>query len=1310
MSHGSIRVDRSDHAVRIGAPSSVWAPILWFRIDRTRSQVVTQWGVLIGVSPLVLLGLFYGGSLFDALQLALVVGLGALCLLIGVLVALLAAHVVWRSGLLAPSPQSVVRSASERDRLQQEVGQIAQIGGWEFDPISGEGNWTEEVAQIHDIDPAVASIRSIGLDAYRGIDRQRIEEAISAALKDGTPFDLELQIKTSTGVQKWVRSICKPEVQGQKVTRIKGTIQDISAQKQLEDDLKHVNLLYSTLSELSHKMSRVSAATELYQLACHIIVDVGKFSSSRISAFESSDGKLTQMIACAGSIEKYSTRIDSISSDNDQAVEMTRKVMRGEIQVVNSVHEDDRMHSLISVAEALQIGSAAAFPIRCHDRVIGVLSVYSEQVNRFRSKEISLFERITETIRHKLELIQEEQNRKMAEQASRESQARFEAVFVHSPVGILLTEVQSGTILAANPALVRILGIQVEELRGNTVEKLGLWESPIHRQLFIDRLQSSKSAVQLDGKLCRKGTEGQKIPVRLSSVQIDLSGQQLIVSTIEDQTQVEIAQEASAKNTKLQAQLQQIAQTVPGIICSFHMDKEGTLTIPYVSRDLFALYGVHYTGLGDDLSEMRSRFNVEDQKRVRKSIERSAATLTPWCEDYRMIHPVRGEIWIEGHAVPYREANGCVLWHGFLHDITERKRKEEQLRQSEQRFRALFQHSPVAYQSLSEDACYLDVNERMCELLGYSSEELIGSSFADLVVPSLRGLFWDGFQKFCLAGKGTTELRVMRSDGTEIELMIEGQIQRDGLGRFLRTHCIVFDVTERRYAEQGLRLQSAALQAAANAIVITDSRGVVEWCNPAFTECSGYSSGEAKGMRLGDLVRSGQQSRSFYKQMWETISSGRPWHGELVNRRKDGSTYHEQMSITPLVDERKQISHFITIKQDISNQKRLETMLLRTQRLESIGRLASGVAHDLNNVLTPMLMAPLMLRAVIDDPMALEVVDSIESSARRGAAIIKQLLTFGRGMPGERIPVQLCSIVREMTKLMEQTFPKNIEVQSQLDRDTSPVLGDPVQIHQVLMNLCVNSRDAMPQGGVLTLSVQQVVIDAASAQLHGVTAGNFSVLCVQDTGMGISADDLDRIYDPFFTTKPLGEGTGLGLSTVLGIVKSHLGFIQVESQLGKGTTFRILFPSLESAPSPSVGVSSDVLPTGRGELILVVDDEELTRQMVQQVLAQHGYRVLLARNGTEALSQLDARPDLRLVLSDAMMSGMDGPTLLHHAKQRGVTAEFLIMTGLQSQPALQEVMSRYGVSLLEKPFSAATLLQSVQCVLQHRPYLSPSEA
>jgi CheY-like chemotaxis protein len=263
-------------------------------------------------------------------------------------------------------------------------------------------------------------------------------------------------------------------------------------------------------------------------------------------------------------------------------------------------------------------------------------------------------------------------------------------------------------------------------------------------------------------------------------------------------------------------------------------------------------------------------------------------------------------------------------------------------------------------------------------------------------------------------------------------------------------------------------------------------------------------------------------------------------------------------------------------------------------------------------------------------------------------------------------------------------------------------LGDPVQIHQVLMNLCVNARDAMPQGGVLTLSVEQVVVDEASAQLNGVTAGIFSVLCVQDTGVGISPDDLERIYDPFFTTKPIGEGTGLGLSIALGIVKSHLGFIQVESQLGKGTTFRILFPALESAPSPSVGVSSEVMPIGRGELILVVDDEELTRQMVQQVLEQHGYHVLLARNGTEALSQLDAHPALRLVLSDSMMSGMDGPTLLHRAKQRGVTAEFLIMTGLLGQPELQEVMSRYGVSLLEKPFSAATLLQRVQRVLHHK--------
>lgn len=1261
----------------------------------------------LGLIALLVLGMWLGRSPLVFAQPGLFASVAGVSLLIGALTVLIAMG-RRTAGLVQPaSTLQAVRS--DQDRLLQAMGRMARIGGWEFNPLTGEGLWTEEVALIHEVDPQALNSKDAGLSFYDGIHRQRIEAAFAAAIKDGTPFDLELQIKTAQGMLKWVHTICKPEIVNQQVVRLQGTIQDISDRNRVEDDLKYFSLIHNMLHELSQLMDRISSVQELYQHICQIVVDVGKFSGSRISEFSVGSVGVVRQMACAGCVKRFSAQIDYVSNQLEQGIAMSNHVKNGELQIVNDISQDKRLSSLVSIATELNVSAAAVFPIKCHDRVVSVLSVYSERKNAFREREISLFQRIIESITRKLELLEEEQNRRVAEQASRESQARFEGIFMHSPVGVLLTGVESGEIIAVNPALLKMLGYSEEDLRSQTVFTLNFWQSRDERRAFINKLRK-KSTAQVTKKITTREKNPREILLHLTAVLIELADEKLVLSTIEDLTQSEIAQEVSERHNRLQEQLHHIAMTVPGVICSFRLDKNGNMTIPYVSKDLYELYGIHYTKIGDDLSEMRELLHHEDRGRIRKNIIRSAEGLTVWREDYRIVHPIKGEIWIEGHAVPCLEPDGSVLWNGFLHDVTERKQKEEQLRESEQRFRALFQHSPVAYQALNKDGCYIDVNERVCQIFNCSHEELIGTKFVDFVTPNQRAMFEDCFQKFCRIGRGTTELSIQRRDGSLMEIVLEGQAQRDEQGRFLRMHCILSDITERRQAEQGLRLQSAALKAAANAIVITDPNGVVEWCNPAFTEFSGYLPDEAKGKLLGDLVRSGYQSRSFYKQMWETVMSGRPWHGELINRRKDGSTYHEQMSITPLLDEEKRITHFIAIKQDISNQKRLEAMLLRTQRLESIGRLASGIAHDLNNVLTPMLMAPLMLRAVIDDPMALEVVESIESSARRGAAIIKQLLTFSRGMPGNRIPVRLRSIVREMTKLITQTFPKNISLRTHLERDVWPILGDPVQIHQVLMNLCVNSRDAMPQGGELTLSVEQVVVSESIARLHGVGAGNFSVMSVQDTGIGIAPDDLDRIYDPFFTTKPIGEGTGLGLSTALGIVKSHMGFIQVESQLGKGTAFRIHFPAFESAASPTVAISTEVLPLGRGELVLVVDDEELTRQMVQQVLEQHGYHVLLARNGTEALSLLSAHPELRLVLSDAMMPGMDGPTLLQRAKQQGFHAEFLIMTGLQSQPELQDVMRRYGVPVLDKPFSAAALLQSVQRVLRHKPDSGPPES
>lgn len=768
-------------------------------------------------------------------------------------------------------------------------------------------------------------------------------------------------------------------------------------------------------------------------------------------------------------------------------------------------------------------------------------------------------------------------------------------------------------------------------------------------------------------------------------------------------------QKTEQERQKLQEQLSSIISTVPGVICSWRLTQDGRMSVPFAGPALYQLYGVHPFEVLHDALPILKRVHPDDQPQVLQRIQTSAEQMVPWQQDFRFEHPQKGWIWVEGHAMPQREPDGNILWHGFVHDVTERKRSEENLRQSEARFRALFLHSPVAYHSLDAEGRFLNVNERLCELVGFSREELIGKSFDTVWPIEFRTSFDSFLSGFLSSGQTCQELTILRRDGTRMEARIEGHVQRSDSAEFVQTHCVLYDITEQKKAEHGLRLQSAALAAAANAIVITDPSGRVEWCNPAFLHMSGYSEDEVKGHYLGEMVRSGQQSRGFYRQMWDAILAGQPWHGELTNRRKDGSQYPEQMSITPLISVHRKITHFIAIKQDISEQKRLEALLLRTQRLESIGRLASGIAHDLNNVLTPMLMAPLMLRSVVDDPTALQVVDSIESSARRGAAIIKQLLTFSRGLPGERIPVRLRPLAKEMLKLLEQTFPKNITLTTRFARDVWPVFGDPTQLHQVLMNLCVNARDAMPHGGTLTIALENTTLHEQAARVHGVRAGSYSVMEVGDTGIGISSDDLDRIYDPFFTTKPLGEGTGLGLSTALGIVKSHHGVILVDSVLHKGTTFRVLLPAYESNTSPTqVGPSAEVLPVGSGQQILVVDDEELTRQMIHQILEQHGYHVLLAQSGGDALATIRNHPDLRLILTDVMMPGMDGVSMIRQLRSTSHSAKVLIMTGLHSQPDVLELVNRYGVQQLDKPFTAKSLLQAVSLSLHSGP--DPSDA
>lgn len=395
---------------------------------------------------------------------------------------------------------------------------------------------------------------------------------------------------------------------------------------------------------------------------------------------------------------------------------------------------------------------------------------------------------------------------------------------------------------------------------------------------------------------------------------------------------------------------------------------------------------------------------------------------------------------------------------------------------------------------------------------------------------------------------------------------------------------------------------------------------------------------------------------------------------------------------------------------DVTERKKMEMQFLRAQRLEGIGALASGIAHDLNNILAPMLMTTSLLRETTRDVDSLAMLETIESCAQRGADIIKQLLTFARGKPGARIPLPVRHLLSDMVKIIRETFPRDISPNMDASEDLWPLMGDATQVHQALMNLCVNARDAMPDGGTLTVEAKNVTVDEALAGMTvGAKPGPFVCVRVGDTGTGIAPEHLDCIFDPFFTTKEIGKGTGLGLATVLGIVRGHDGFVRVESRLGAGTTFELYFPASPQAVPSRLAEPATLPPRGDGEWILVVDDEAPVRNGVKRTLESHGYRVLTASQGAEGLTTFSQhRAEIRAVLTDMMMPVMSGPALITALKRVEPNLVILGMTGLPERNAIKG-LEQLDVALLDKPFSGPELLRTLHGALHSQKAESGSE-
>lgn len=514
----------------------------------------------------------------------------------------------------------------------------------------------------------------------------------------------------------------------------------------------------------------------------------------------------------------------------------------------------------------------------------------------------------------------------------------------------------------------------------------------------------------------------------------------------------------------------------------------------------------------------------------------------------------------------------------------------------------------------------------------------------------------------------------------------------------------------RERSDAQLRLQSTALSAAANGILITDVQGRIVWVNDAFCRLTGYSPDEVLG-KTPAILNSGHHDAAFYRNMWQTILAGHVWQGEVVNRRKDGRLIAEEMTITPVRDPIGKLTHFIAIKQDITERKQLLQQLIHAQKMESIGRLAGGIAHDFNNLLQAIagFSAILLSEMVESDPRRLDVME-IDRAAQRAAVLTRQLLTFSRRQKLEMTVLSLNDVVRRAENLLRRLLPENIAINLCLDPALPMLYGDASQIEQVLVNLAINARDAMPDGGRICITTTTVHFTPESIPpIEGARAGRFALLVVEDSGRGMSAEVLERLFEPFFTTKEPGRGTGLGLSVVYGIVRQHEGFIQVLSALGMGTKILVHLPidfsrdPISSSPPPTTDrlLSDRAGLLGHGEHILVLEDEESVRELSQRVLSNSGYRVTTASTIREA-RQLLSTPELAfdLIFSDVVLPDGNGLDLAEQARRDHPQLKVVLTSGyMQERERWSERIAALD-GFLPKPYPPPALLRALRVALE----------
>jgi len=629
---------------------------------------------------------------------------------------------------------------------------------------------------------------------------------------------------------------------------------------------------------------------------------------------------------------------------------------------------------------------------------------------------------------------------------------------------------------------------------------------------------------------------------------------------------------------------------------------------------------------------------------------------------------------------------------------------QQALRVSELSYRRLFEAAQDGIMILDVATGRItDVNPFVVRLLGFSHGEMVGktvgelSPFKDVVSNQamLERLQKEGYVRY-------DNLPLETRDGRKIAVEFVSNVYQAGDRKVIQ--CNIRDITQRKLVEESHARLATAVEQAAEAIVITDPQGIILYANPAFAKTTGYTVAEAIGLNP-NVLKSGKHDAEFYRRLWATIQRGETWRGHFINQRKDGTLFDEDATISPVRDAGGTIVNYVAVKRDVTREMRLEARINQAQKMESIGQLAGGIAHDFNNILACIMgYLDLAKLAAAKNPDLQDYLEQIAKASDRAVDLVRQILTFSRQNNPERKLIKLNHVVLEALKLLRASLPANIRIITELT-ETPTVLADASAIHQVIMNLGTNAWHAM-RDKPGTLKVEMGVLDVdenvvnKNPDLH---PGRYVQLSVSDTGCGMDHATLEHIFEPFFTTKAQGEGTGLGLSVVHGIMKTHDGGISVYSELGVGTAFHLYFPVFTTEPV-AAAIETKLIPRGHGERILLVDDEEALTQMGKQILDQLGYTVTTTNSVMAAVAIVRAQTKpFDLVITDLAMPIMDGIKLGGQLLKIQPDLPIILTTGFSGLITAEKLRALGFRELLNKPSTIRTLGETVHRVLHHPP-------